>query len=294
VREYGKIYSKIWASTDFRALSEDGQKLALYLLTSGHATMLGCYFLPDGYICEDIGWSSDRLRDAMADCIAKSFVERDVTSRWVFVTRFLKWNKFENTKVAVGARNRFDAVPDIFKFKLANAILEHCPKHLPDEHVQTYTAQKPFVMSDAYEQAVAESQAKALTVDAPAKPVKPKAPSEGKTPAQKAAATKEANTESKTAATWAAYTEAYVLRYKVKPLRDKQANSLMLQFVEKVGVGDAPHIAVFFVKSHWQLAVSGCHAVIQLLKYADKFRVEWSNSGEPISKFGGCDAVEQA
>ena len=289
MREYGKIYSAIWSSADFRALTEDGQKLALYLLTSGHATMLGCYFLPDGYICEDIGWSSERVRDAMADCIAKSFVERDITSRWVLVVKFLRWNKFENTKVAVGARNRFDAVPEIFKFKLAQAILEHCPKHLPDEHVQTYTAQKPFVMSDEYEQAVAASQAKALTVDAPAKPVKAKAPSEGRTPAQKAAATKEANEEAKTAATWKAYSQAFSKRYGEMPPRNAMVSGVLSKFIDRIGRDEAPDVAAFYVGHSNAYYVNSGHAVQAMLRDAEKLRTEWA-SGQKITQQSARDA----
>lgn len=284
MRDYGKIYSAIWSSADFRALTEDGQKLALYLLTSGHATMLGCYFLPDGYICEDIGWSSERVRGAMADCIAKCFVERDVTTRWVLVVKFLRWNKFENTKVAVGARNRFDAVPEIFKFKLAQAILEHCPKHLPDEHVQTYTSQNPFVMSGEYEQALAASQAFALTVDAPAKPVKAKVLSEGKTTAQKAAATKEAKEEAKTSATWTAYSEAMALRYKgQKPPRNAMISGVLSRFIDRVGRDEAPAVAAFYVGHNNAYYVNSGHAVQALLRDAEKLQIEM-RSGQKITQ----------
>jgi hypothetical protein len=285
VRSYGKIYSAIWASADFRALSEDGQKLALYLLTSGHATMLGCYFLPDGYICEDIGWSSERVRDAMADCIAKNFVERDLTSRWVFVTRFMKWNQFENTKVAVGARNRFEAVPDVFKFKLAQAILEYCGKHLPAEHVQKYTEQKPFVMSDEYEQAVAASQSKALTVDAPAKPVKAKAKAiaDGRTPAQKAATTKEANEEAKTSATWKAYSDAMAVRYTERPPRNAMISGVLSKLIDRIGREDAPAVAAFYVSHNNSYYINSGHAVNPLLRDAEKLQIEM-RSGQKITQ----------
>lgn len=96
MRDYGKIFSKIWESDDFRALSEDGRTLALYLLSCKHGTIAGVFRLPDGYACEDLQWSPERVSKGFADLFAKGFATRCNGTKWVWVVKFLEWNEPEN------------------------------------------------------------------------------------------------------------------------------------------------------------------------------------------------------
>lgn len=61
MRDYGKVNSSFWTSESIRSLSDDGRMLSLYLLTSPHANMTGCFRLPDGYVCEDLQWDKNRV-----------------------------------------------------------------------------------------------------------------------------------------------------------------------------------------------------------------------------------------
>lgn len=96
MRDYGKVFTSIWASPGFRALSEDGRALALYLLTCPHGTITGTFRMPDGYACEDLQWSSARVAKGFAELLANGFANRCETTKWVWICKFLEWNPPEN------------------------------------------------------------------------------------------------------------------------------------------------------------------------------------------------------
>lgn len=272
MREYGKIFSAIWRSNDFRALSEDGQKMAMYLLTSQHATMIGCYYLPYGYIAEDMGWEDmARVEAAMADCIDLGFAQRDPVSRFVFVSKWLKWNPFENPNVAKSANRTFEMVPAALRYHVAQAILQHCPKHIGEEATALYLAIEPTEIPKVEPKLKTVKTVKAAPAPAPADK-----PAEAPTTAQKAAATKAAATEAKAAETWEAYKREFRLRYNgTNPVRNAMVNTLMAKFVDRVGKERAPHVAAFFVRHNQAFYVRSMHAVNALHANAETLCAEW-------------------
>ncbi|MEJ7932551.1 hypothetical protein WG922_21455 [Ramlibacter sp. AN1015] len=96
MRDYGKVYTKFWESEDIRALSDDGRLMALYLMTCTHGTIAGVFRLPDGYVCEDMQWASERVAEALSELFAKGFANRCGTTKWVWVRKHLEWNPPEN------------------------------------------------------------------------------------------------------------------------------------------------------------------------------------------------------
>lgn len=96
MRDYGKVFSRIWESADFRALTEDGRTLALYLLTCQHGTIAGVFRVPDGYACEDLQWGIERVSQGFANLEANGFATRCGVTKWVWVRKFLEWNPPEN------------------------------------------------------------------------------------------------------------------------------------------------------------------------------------------------------
>jgi hypothetical protein len=112
MRDYGKVYSRIWESADFRSLSEDGRALVLYLLTCQHGTIAGVFRVPDGYACEDLQWSVERVSEGFANLHAKGFATRCEASKWVWVTKFLEWNPPENPNQRKAAAKVAMGIPD--------------------------------------------------------------------------------------------------------------------------------------------------------------------------------------
>lgn len=118
MREYGRVFSCVWSSTDFRSLTDDGRMLALYLMTCPHATIAGVFRLPDGYVCEDLQWTVERVSEGFRNLVAKGFANRCETSKWVWICKHLEWNPPENPNQAKGARKAALQIPDECAWKL--------------------------------------------------------------------------------------------------------------------------------------------------------------------------------
>lgn len=92
---------------------------------------------------------------------------------------------------------------------------------------------------------------------------------------QKVVARKPAQPTTAGSVAWSGYADAYQLRYSEPPVRNKKANSLMKQLVERLGSDEAPLVAAFYVSHNSQFYVSRGHAVEHLVKDAEKLRTEW-------------------
>lgn len=112
MRDYGKVFSRIWESADFRSLTEDGRTLVMYLLTCPHGTIAGVFRVPDGYACEDLQWTSERVAEGFRNIHGKGFATRCEDSKWVWVTKFLEWNPPENPNQRKAAAKVIQSVPD--------------------------------------------------------------------------------------------------------------------------------------------------------------------------------------
>lgn len=111
MRDFGRVFSSIWESTDFRGLTEDGRTLVLYLLTCQHGTLAGAFRLPDGYVSEDLQWSSERVCEGFADLARKGFASRCEVTKWVWVRKYLEWNPLENPNQRKSAAKIAEKVP---------------------------------------------------------------------------------------------------------------------------------------------------------------------------------------
>jgi hypothetical protein len=118
VRDYGKVHTSFWSSATIRALTDDGRLLAAYLMTSPHSTIAGVFRLPDGYVCEDMQWTSERVAQAFAELLVKGFANRCETTKWVWVNKHLEWNPPENPNQRKSAAKVAHAVPAECGWKL--------------------------------------------------------------------------------------------------------------------------------------------------------------------------------
>ena len=122
MRDYGKVHTTFWSSTTIRELSEDARSLAMYLLTSPHGTIAGVFRLPDGYSCEDLQWTPERVVQGFRELFSKGFANRCETTKWVWVAKHFEWNKPENpnqrksaAKVVAGIPNECAWKPDFMR-----------------------------------------------------------------------------------------------------------------------------------------------------------------------------------
>lgn len=281
MRDYGRIFSSFWTSEDIRALSEDGRTLALYLMTSPHANLIGCYRLPDAYAAEDLNWPSKRVCEGFSELIATGFASRDSGTKWVLIHKYLKWNGFENGNVAIAAQKAFDQVPSIALKALLAAALLQFGNHLKQpfaDHLATL--RQPFVNPEPEpepEPILSQSRNQnqsPTTFGAPPLEVAPV-----KVEAVKVAkVSKDAKEPAPSVATWHAYAEAYLARYRTLPVRNAMVNGQLAQLVGRIGAEEAPEVAAWFVGHQNSFYVGAGHSVSLLLRDCEKLRMEWATN----------------
>jgi hypothetical protein len=77
-------------------------------------------------------------------------------------------------------------------------------------------------------------------------------------------------------ATWEGYSEAYTARYSVAPVRNHKSNSLIKQFVTRLGHDESPGVARFFLSHNNALYVRSKHALDLMIRDAEGLRTEWA------------------
>ncbi|MHC9085371.1 hypothetical protein ACYX7E_10065 [Luteimonas sp. RIT-PG2_3] len=117
MRDYGTIYRGFWANQALRDAGDDARTLAAYLLTSPHTTTLGAFRLPDAYACEDLGWESKRFQNGLETLSKAGFIKYDSATKWVWVVKFLEWNRPANPNIWKAIAKAAAGVPDSIAFK---------------------------------------------------------------------------------------------------------------------------------------------------------------------------------
>jgi hypothetical protein len=89
MREYGTVTPQFWIGNTGKALRGDlaAQVVALYLMTSPHANMIGVYYCPLDYIAKETGLPLEGASKALARLIEGEFCSVDGVTEEVFVTR---------------------------------------------------------------------------------------------------------------------------------------------------------------------------------------------------------------
>ena len=76
--------------------------------------------------------------------------------------------------------------------------------------------------------------------------------------------------------TWKNYSDSYFIRYTTEPVRNATVNAQVKQFVKRIGMEEAPHVAAFFLQNNSQFYVQRGHTFGNLLADAEKMRTEWA------------------
>jgi len=97
---YSRLKNRFWTDEKSASWDDATKLLALYLLSSPHINIVGCYVLPKGYICEDLGWSAQKLQKSFTKLQKDDFILYDGEVRLVLVKNYLKHNPIENPNQA--------------------------------------------------------------------------------------------------------------------------------------------------------------------------------------------------
>ncbi len=291
MRDYGKVHTSFWSSSNIRALSEDGRTLAMYLLTCPHGTIAGVFRLPDGYASEDLQWDSERVREGFVELLKNGFADRCETTKWVWVRKHLEWNPPENPNQRKAAVKVVRQIPVecswIAEFTMVcGGALGIEPQA---EQNGSGTVQKGFLNQEQeqeQEQKQEQEQEKntsspALTgelVDAELLPAVAAAPATEEKPRRATAGQGGAETALQISCreTWAAYCRAYADRYGAPPVRAAKQNAQVKQIVQALGAEEAPQVAAWFVGHPAQWYVTKGHDIGLLLTDITKLRTEWA------------------
>ena len=118
MRNYGKINPQFWMGKTGKSLRREGalaQLVALYLITSPHANMIGFYHLPLSYIVHDTGLSFDEVQRGLQGCVASGLCLYDCDSEivWVFeMARFQIEEELKPRDKRIGyVQNAYDNLP---------------------------------------------------------------------------------------------------------------------------------------------------------------------------------------
>jgi hypothetical protein len=74
--------------------------------------MIGCFRVTDGYVCDDLGWTINRVSKAFVETSNSGFLTRDERLNWVLIHKFMLWNPIESGKQGIHAVRLLEQVPD--------------------------------------------------------------------------------------------------------------------------------------------------------------------------------------
>lgn len=90
MRDYGKVSPQFWIGKTGKSLrgNAEAQVLAIYLMTSPHANMIGVYHCPVAYMAHETGLSLEGASKALQCLIEADFCTFDAEDEYVFVHQF--------------------------------------------------------------------------------------------------------------------------------------------------------------------------------------------------------------
>lgn len=160
MREFGTIHRGFWANQDLQEAGDDARLLGAYLLTSPHTVALGAFRLPDAYACEDLGWSPKRFQDGLEALSDAGFIKYDPATKWVWVMKFLQWNRPANPNIWKAIAKAAANVPGSVSFR--DEILSSAGV----SETVSQTVRKPSIKSPSPSPSLGEVGENSITVPA--------------------------------------------------------------------------------------------------------------------------------
>lgn len=118
MRDYGKVSPQFWIGAtgkELRSAGMEAQIVAMYLMTSPHANMLGLYYMPKLYIAHETGLGEKGASKGLARAIEAGFCAYDEASEMVWVFEMARYQIADQLKPddkrCVGIQNEYNALP---------------------------------------------------------------------------------------------------------------------------------------------------------------------------------------
>lgn len=111
-------------------LSDQEKLLWVYILTNQHNNAAGIYYLPLGYVAEDMGWKMKPLKKGFNKLLNEGLVKYDYDNKIMLIPKWLKYHPIQNPNQEVQVRNCLDEVKES---PLILAFQEYANRHLDKE-----------------------------------------------------------------------------------------------------------------------------------------------------------------
>lgn len=126
--KYQRVSPKFWQDPRVRRWPDQQKLLASYLLTCPHRTTEGLFWLPHGYVAQDLGWGIDRVSKGYSGLIGAGFAAYDDTTETVLLLHALRDDAPAGPKQIAGAISRLADVPPSPLFsQLRDAAARYAP-----------------------------------------------------------------------------------------------------------------------------------------------------------------------
>lgn len=119
MRDYAKVSPQFWMGKSGRELRKAGpeaQVVALYLMTSPHANMLGLYYLPILFMSHETGLTFEGALKGLKSAIEAGFCSYDEASEMVWVHEMAAYQVGRALKPTdnqcAGVRREYASLPD--------------------------------------------------------------------------------------------------------------------------------------------------------------------------------------
>lgn len=286
MRDYAKVSPQFWigrTGKELRKLGTEAQVVAFYLMTSPHANMIGLYYIPKSFIAHETGLTIEGASKALRRACEAGFCSYDDTSEVVWVHEMAIYQVGEQLspkdKQCKGVQNLYDTLPEnpYLKPFFEKYSFRFCMKTVRDFVSPIEAPSKPLRSQEKEQEKEQEQEKGSREPPAALVPVKP--PEKPKTEGQviEAEPAEESTHQAKCRRTWGTYEAAYLNRYGTAPVRNARVNSLIKQFVLRLGDEAEPVIA-FYVDHAARWYVQIAHSLEGAVKDAEKLRMEWATN----------------
>ncbi len=109
---YRKVDPRIWNDKKFNELSNDAKLVFFFLLTHPHMTALGAMRATIPGMAAELGWNEKAFREAFEEARSKAMVKHDEKASFVWLPKFLKYNKPESPNVVKAWGEAYDLLPE--------------------------------------------------------------------------------------------------------------------------------------------------------------------------------------
>ena len=112
MRNFTAVAPQLWQSRRFAGLpTAEAKLLHLYILTGPHANSGGCYRLPAGYACTDLGWSTEIFEAALTALVSAGLIRHDEANEVLLIEDWFRFCPPQNSNHLKGTLKVLEAVP---------------------------------------------------------------------------------------------------------------------------------------------------------------------------------------